>query len=133
MGVDGDLCMCKCPVPPRLIASQHSYSMAFSAKDIASTSGAAAWLARAGGSLAAFGYRFDRYVVLKDKSGSPHKNMPYRISLDTGQVFEGVTDDAGRTEKVFSTRAQTATIEVPYYGNTDDTAHAAHGPDACGC
>jgi hypothetical protein len=59
--------------------------------------------------------------------------MPYKITLATGQVFEGETDDSGHTEKVFSTQAQTATIEVPYYGNTHDTAHAAHGPDACGC
>lgn len=133
MAVEGDLCMCQCPVPPRLVASQRSYSMGFSAGDIATTAGAAAWLAHAGGSLAEFGYKFDRYVVLRDKSGSPHKNMPYRITLETGQVFEGVTDEAGHTEKVFSTTAQTATIEVPYYGNTHDTAHAAHGPDACGC
>jgi uncharacterized Zn-binding protein involved in type VI secretion len=131
--VEGDLCICQCTSPPRLIASQRQASMGFSASEIASTSGAATWLAHAGASLAGFGYTFDRVVVLKNRSGGPLKNLPYKITLETGQVFEGVTDGAGQTEKVSSTQAHTAKIEAPYYGNTNHTAHAPHGSDACGC
>lgn len=133
LSVDGDLCLCNCPVPPRLVASQKSYCMAFSASDVASTSGAATWLAYAGGSLADFGYSFDRVLVLKDKSGQLLQNLPYKITLETGQEFEGVTDAFGQTEKVFSTQAHTAKIEAPYYGNTDPTTYTAQGPDSCGC
>jgi uncharacterized Zn-binding protein involved in type VI secretion len=81
LSVDGDLCICQCPSPPKLIASQSQASMGFSAPEIASTSGAAAWLAHAGVSLVAFGYIFDRVVVLKDKAGMLLKNLPYKITL----------------------------------------------------
>jgi uncharacterized Zn-binding protein involved in type VI secretion len=131
--VEGDLCICQCPSPPKLIASQKQASAGYSAAEIASTSGAAAWLAHVGGSLAEFGYSFDRVVVLKDRSGNLLKNLPYKVTLETGQEFQGVTDDAGQTEKVFSTQAHTAKIEAPYYGNPNHTAHAAHGSDTCGC
>lgn len=133
ISVEGDLCICNCPTPPRLVASQHSYGMAFSAAEVAHASGAATWLAHAGGSLAAFGYTFDRVVVLKDTSGRPLKDLPYKITLETGQVFEGVTDESGQTEKISSTQAHTAKIEAPYYGNTNHTAHATHGSDTCAC
>ncbi len=132
LSVEGDLCICQCPSPPRLIASQKQVSMGCSAPEVASTSGAAAWLAHAGGSLAVFGYIFDRVVVLQDKSGNPLKNLPYKITLETGQVFEGVTDEVGQTEKVCSTQAHTATIEAPYYGSTNHSAHATLGSDTCG-
>lgn len=133
LSVDGDECVCQCPVPPRLVASQRSYGVAFSAADVATTSGAAAWLAQTGASLAGFGYGFDRVLVLQDSAGNRLANVPYKISLETGQVFEGVTDAAGQTEKIHSTQPHSATIEAPYYGNTHHTAHAAHGSDTCGC
>ncbi len=133
LSVEGDLCICSCLSPPTLIASQKQASAGYSAAEIASAPGAVTWLAQVGGSLAAFGYTFDRVVVLKDRSGSLLKNLPYKITLETGQEFEGVTDDAGQTEKVSSTQAHTAKIEAPYYGNTKHSADAAHGSDTCGC
>ena len=38
---DGDVCLCKCPVPPRLKASQRRHGMGFGAEEIASVSGGA--------------------------------------------------------------------------------------------
>ena len=133
LSLDGDLCMCNCPNPPRLIASQKQYGVGFGAADIASASGAAAWLSHAGESLAKFGYAFDRVMLLKDPDGNPLANLPYKITLETGHTFEGVTDKHGHTEKVFSTQAHMAKIEAPYYGSSNHTAHTAHGSDTCGC
>ena len=39
LSVDGDLCICKCPSPPRLIASQKQASIGFDAQEIATRTG----------------------------------------------------------------------------------------------
>jgi len=133
LSVGGDLCICGCQPPPRLIASQNQASAGFSAAEVATTSGASAWLAHVGGDLVAHGYTFDRFVVIKDEAGHPVRNIPYRITLADGKQIEGITNEAGQTQKVFSTTAQTATIEAPYYGNPTHTANATHGSDTCSC
>lgn len=46
--LDGDLCMCKCPSPPRLIASYKDAYVGFEAQDIPALPGAAIWMAYAG-------------------------------------------------------------------------------------
>lgn len=56
MSVDGDLCVCNCPVPPRLIASQRSHSMGFERQDIASDPAVLPWLVYAGYKPEDFGH-----------------------------------------------------------------------------
>jgi hypothetical protein len=65
---------------------------------------------------------FDQvFQALDQRTGQPIANTPYRITLESGRVFLGVTDDQGRTQKVGADRAQTATLEIPYDGNSPST------------
>lgn len=76
--------------------------------------------------------KFDLFFHVKhDKTDKDMGNMPYKITLDDGREFKGVTDNNGHTEKVFSDSARIAKIEVPYHD--DSAAHATIGSDACGC
>lgn len=129
----GDLCMCLCATPPRLIATCPQWTVSSFKTPIAQTPDAADWLIFAGHTPHEHGLAFDRFVALKDKAGNPLANASYKITLATGHTFVGTTDAAGHTEKVFSNADHTATIEAPYYGNTDDTTHTPHGSDTCGC
>lgn len=71
------------------------------------------------------------FHVKHDSTGNSLSNMPYKITLDDGREFQGVTDNNGHTEKVFSDSAQIAKIEVPYYD--DSAAHTPIESDACSC
>lgn len=129
----GDICICGCHPPPRVIASVKNWSASNFRVPIAMDALAADWLISEGHQPSECGLGFDQTVLLKDKSGHPLKSMPYRITLESGQTIEGVTDSAGCTEKVYSNSGEVAQIEAPYYGNTQCSADSAYGSDACGC
>jgi uncharacterized Zn-binding protein involved in type VI secretion len=129
----GDLCICGCHPPPRIIASVTNWSASNFKVPIELNPAAADWLIFEGHTPADCGLSFDQTVLLKDKSGNALKNLPYRITLQDGRTVEGVTDASGSTEKIYSNEADVAKIEAPYYGNTEHSTDAAHGSDACGC
>lgn len=65
--------------------------------------------------------KFDMFFHAKDESNQTSlADVRYRIVLDDGREFIGVTDKNGHTEKVTSDYAQNAKIEIPYY----DHCHA---------
>ena len=74
---------------------------------------------------------FDLYFLVKNSESEIVSNTPYRITLSDGRIFEGVTDQLGHTQKVSAPTALQATIEVPYYD--DSNAHAANQSEPCGC
>lgn len=75
---------------------------------------------------------FDLFFHAKDeRTGNDVGNTPYRITLDDGQTFEGVTSADGLTEKIASDRPRFATIEIPYYDKS--SADADDGSRSCGC
>lgn len=56
---------------------------------------------------------FDNYFVLMDeKTGDPARNRFYRITLDSGEIIEGYTDDQGRTAYAVSNEQSALSIEV---------------------
>jgi uncharacterized Zn-binding protein involved in type VI secretion len=75
---------------------------------------------------------FDIHFHVKNKdSGKSMGNTPYRITVDDGQIIEGVTDENGFTQKVASDKPRIATIEVPYHANSDTDPGFGHG--SCDC
>ena len=73
---------------------------------------------------------YDLHFLVKDeKSGSPMANVPYRLTLETGQEITGVTDQQGLTGTIGADSALTAKLEVLYYGDSssDSYAHDEHG------
>jgi hypothetical protein len=55
---------------------------------------------------------YDELIVLKDEQGQPVVNQRYRIETADGQVFEGVTNDAGETTRVRTDGPVQLTIEL---------------------
>jgi uncharacterized Zn-binding protein involved in type VI secretion len=107
LSVDGDLCMCGCPTPPRLIASQKMHSIGFSASEIASTPAAAPWLAHAGLSLEPFGYVHDEQFQLLGANGKPLANRKYKAVSSSDSSVTGMTDSAGNTQRIKTPAADT--------------------------
>jgi uncharacterized Zn-binding protein involved in type VI secretion len=52
------------------------------------------------------------FVLTNNQTGEPLEHVKYKIHLADGRSFEGVTDDEGKTEKVFADSPLGAKIEV---------------------
>lgn len=121
-----------------LIASQGRAQAEFTSGSNATPSarggaqgGAAESIAAAASNADHVGY--DLFFHVKQaKTGKSLSNVPYRITLEDGREFQGMTDENGYTEKVFSDSAQIAKLEAPYYGN-DSATDSDFGSDTCGC
>lgn len=59
------------------------------------------------------GQAYDEYfIVMDEQSGTPARYRFYRMTLDTGEIIEGYTDDEGRTRYATSDKRCALTIEV---------------------
>jgi len=75
---------------------------------------------------------FDQvFQALDQQTGLPLADTPYRITLESGRVFLGVTDSQGRTQRVGADRAQTATLEIPYDGDSSSDADPGQQYHTC--
>lgn len=108
--LDGDLCICNCPSPPRLIASQRQFSMGFSADEMLGMPGIAGWLSHAGLSMEAFGHHHDEQFQLLGSDGKPLARRRYRAVSASGVVVTGVTDAAGKTQRIATPAADTVNL-----------------------
>jgi PAAR motif len=77
---------------------------------------------------------YDLFFQIKhEKTDLNLRDIPYKITLNDGQEFEGTTDENGYTQKVFADSSQIAKIEVPYHGNSSCTTNTNIESDTCGC
>jgi uncharacterized Zn-binding protein involved in type VI secretion len=104
IAMENDLCICKCDPPPKLLASQRQGSMSFEAKELEAMG------------FTPFGTRLlphDEQFTLRDSgTGKPLTGVRYRITLHSGEIMAGVTDAAGRTQRVTSKGAEGLTLEI---------------------
>jgi uncharacterized Zn-binding protein involved in type VI secretion len=111
--LEGDLCMCACPVPPLLVTDQ---------RDISTTGGfgdAHRSSAQVQREITEYkikrGIDTDRYdlhfQLLDEDTKKPAANRRYRMTYSQGTV-EGKTDENGLTETVESDRPETVQIEL---------------------
>lgn len=104
IAMENDLCICKCDPPPRLLASQRHASMSFDAKELETLG------------FTPFGTRLqphDEQFTLRDSgTGKPLAGVRYRIKMQSGEIMAGLTDDAGRTQRVASKDAEGLTLEI---------------------
>jgi uncharacterized Zn-binding protein involved in type VI secretion len=85
----------------------------------------------AGPAAAAAPSKFDLFFLVKSANGTLLPDTAYKITLEDGREFVGVTDGSGHTQKVFANTPQKATIEVPFYEHCD--TDSPERSDACGC
>ena len=101
--LSGDLCLCKCSPPPRLVASQDSAWIDGSWR---------AGLPSAGDVAADVSPPADqRFLVRDEVTGAPVANRLYRLSY-LGGLAQGRTDAQGYTEYVSGTVGSEIRIEV---------------------
>lgn len=77
---------------------------------------------------------YDMHWLIMDKdTGEPGANLPYKITLQDGRSIEGMTDSQGLTNKIGDVSASVATIEVPYYGDSNSNPDPCEQYDTCDC
>lgn len=105
--VGGDLVLCKCPTPPRIIAT---YGKArWQIVDTSEASPATSYGMPAATPMLVYDQRF----VLRDAhTGKPLPRVRYRITTGTGQVYEGTTDVLGKTKRVKTREAEQLRLEI---------------------
>ncbi|RYX98093.1 MAG: PAAR domain-containing protein [Comamonadaceae bacterium] len=107
--LDGDLCICHCTTPPRLVALHHNMTMGFTAREVAAKPGCEAWLAYAGHSTSLTA--FDEYFVAHDKTtGEPVSGFSYGLESSAGEYTGEVYDD-GASVKAYSGTAEKIALQ----------------------
>ena len=106
--LDGDLCVCKCPISPRLVARFHNATMGFTADEVMGMPTASAWMAYAGHAMPAS--RYDEFFVVHDAAtGRPVQGFSYGIATGIGEHHDTLYED-GATTKAYAQDAQPMTL-----------------------
>lgn len=116
VALSDDLCICKCPSPPRLVASQdfvmQTIDSIWHAEQSAAVAGIAEKLnaepddAANSGGIA--------LLLLNPDTNEPFRHRPYRLEL-TDKVIEGTTDQHGATRRL--TAAEREAVLTWHVGN----------------
>jgi hypothetical protein len=114
--LDGDLCICKCPTPPRLKALAEIISMNFEEHEIAKMTGSESWLHHAG--IIKKTDFHDEQFIFNDANGNPMANMNYIVRIkSTGAILQGVTDSNGATQRIKTASGGAADVEIIWGSN----------------
>lgn len=142
VALEGHKCSCGCSLIstlPNVTRSYEGDGAASASAVVKGTAAAAATAALAALAATAHGEKYDLFFhVKRANTGNSLSNVPYKITLEDGRIFTGITDGKGYTEIVSSDYSQDAKLEAPYYGdssNTSNNCHANtdHGSDTCCC
>lgn len=99
--LDGDLCVCQCPVPPRLMARSRDVTMRFAAHEIVNMPGASGWMTYAGHTEPSS--RYDEFFQVHDAAtGRPVDGFAYGIKAHDDEHHDEHMPacDFGRLEHV---------------------------------
>lgn len=105
--LDGDIVLCACATPPRIVASLAGESWCED-RDEGHSRGANPSVAQSA-SAGSAPKRYDEQFMLRDAKGSPLADTYYTIALQ-GTLVRGVTDSSGRTERYKTDGAQSVRI-----------------------
>lgn len=109
VALDGDLVLCKCPAPQRIVATLAGNAWY---EDMGGGNGTSAAVSPAQSIFAASSPCYDQQIqILNEDTGQPLARVRYRLRGDAG-TFEGRTDANGMTERVASDGAATVTLEI---------------------
>lgn len=98
--LEGDLCLCRCPSPPRLIARINNVRAGFSFVEVSSMPGAGAWLAFAGHTIMSSSERVGPYNEQTRLNGQGAEGMPYHIETADGRMLSGKVDANGLLPRI---------------------------------
>jgi uncharacterized Zn-binding protein involved in type VI secretion len=105
LALDGDVCVCKCNPPPRMIASQYDMYQDLESHDLE-----AMGFSPSGIPLL---YHRDEQITLRDRrTRQTLPNVDYRVKDGSSVIASGKTDAKGRTERVRTDNKQNVVIEI---------------------
>lgn len=106
--LDGDLCLCRCPEPPRLVARFHDVTVGFAAHEIVAMPGASGWMTYAGHTQPLS--RYDEFFVVHDSTtGQPVRGFSYGIETRSNVHHDELYED-GATAKAYARDPQPLTL-----------------------
>ena len=103
IALDGDILQCKCPNPPRMIATTQKRSWVDDSATRRTAVGAPGIAAQT---------THDEQFSLTDDDGQPLRGVRYRVRIGTNVVANGVTDAGGRTQRINTEDARRLTLEI---------------------
>lgn len=116
IALENDICNCKCSPPPRLIASQNTGSMSFDGEELKKMGfGSAATFGRAMSAT-----DFDEQLRFTSPEGIPLARVRYQITLEDGSIQSGITDESGRTERIYTERIMRIVRAHFYLDSTEE-------------
>ncbi|WP_232314021.1 hypothetical protein [Ralstonia sp. A12] len=126
----GDINVCGCNPPPVFHAPVRGMRMTFTGEELVRM-GVTVAPAHAPQNEHAHEH-YDLFFHAKhERTGKDLCHVRYKITLEDGRQFIGVTDENGYTQKVSADTAQVARIEIPHYDNS--TTDTSSEPEPCGC
>ncbi|AMH43378.1 PAAR domain-containing protein [Burkholderia sp. PAMC 26561] len=109
---DGDIVLCKCAKPPRMIATMQSTS---TNDDMIESRGEVDDYRTGHVHLGDGPGHFDQAFTLKDRyTGQPLAGVRYRVQSATGVIHDGITDAAGQTARIHAACAENITIHIQH-------------------
>lgn len=107
---DGDMVLCKCAKPPRIVATLSGNSWC---DDMAGSEYASDTFSTFGyDDSASSHFAYDQHFLIEDEeTGEPLVNRPYRLTY-SGGVIDGRTDSHGHTQRIGSDNAETVRLEI---------------------
>ncbi|MCG7404619.1 MULTISPECIES: PAAR domain-containing protein [Caballeronia] len=112
IALENDVVICDCPDHPRIFARLAGEAWY---EDLVESLGAIRHCATGSDNIAAapLASVFDEAYVLRSKmNGKPLSNVAYRLIGESGTLIEGVTDAAGRTQRIRTNAAERVTVAV---------------------
>jgi hypothetical protein len=92
--LDGDLCICRCPTPPRLKALFDNVGMDFDGREIMGMPGAIPWRAHAGHAMEEHEIF---YEVVDAETGKPIGGMAYKMTSAGRTMIDGASLECGKS------------------------------------
>lgn len=105
--LSGDINVCGCNPPP-IFYAERGMRMTFTADEISTLDGRKPGAAHLPFALSDAVH--DEQFTLLDDAHRPLANVRYRIITDTGQIFAGITDAAGQTDRIATDAAASLKI-----------------------
>lgn len=131
LALNGDYLICQCPKPQKLMNTSTAWEVIIDDAYIAGWNKVSRVVDATTSSSAG---KYDIvFKVVGDVFGHRQENVPYKITLEDGREYTGVTDKSGLTIKVSALTPMKATLEVPYYDENNNHIDSDNGSDPCCC
>lgn len=109
--VGDDYVACKCPAPPRIVAT---FGRNWALSDWIAAPSTASYSSSEVTSRSALPDTYDERYTLKDSNGRELANVRYRVRIGSNTVENGVTDRKGRTQRIRTSWTENLQLEVTH-------------------